>query len=54
VTFGRGWPGGRPLGTLSGLGALVLLLWVATPHFLTVSNLLNVLEQSCRSARSWR
>lgn len=37
---------GRQLGTFGGLLALVLMLWAATPHFLTVSNLLNVLEQT--------
>ena len=36
----------RELGTLVGLAALFVALWVATPHFATVSNLLNVLEQS--------
>ena len=30
--------------------ALCLTLWVATPHFLTVSNLLNVLEQTAINA----
>jgi ribose/xylose/arabinose/galactoside ABC-type transport system permease subunit len=30
--------------------ALCLLLWAATPHFLTVSNLLNVLEQTSINA----
>jgi hypothetical protein len=34
----------RRLGTLAGLFGLCLLLWILTPHFLTVSNLLNVLE----------
>ena len=37
---------GRELGTLAGLAALCLALWAATPHFATVSNLLNVVEQS--------
>ena len=37
---------GRQLGTLSGLLALALVLWVLTPHFLTVSNLLNIAEQA--------
>ncbi len=36
----------RQLGTLSGLLGLVLALWALTPHFLTVSNLLNVAEQA--------
>ena len=37
---------GRQLGTLSGLLGLGLVLWALTPHFLTVSNLLNVAEQA--------
>jgi ribose transport system permease protein len=41
---------GRRLGTLAGLGGLCVLLWILTPHFLTVSNLLNVLEQTSINA----
>jgi ribose transport system permease protein len=41
---------GRRLGTLAGLFALSILLWALTPHFLTVSNLLNVLEQTSINA----
>ena len=41
---------GRQLGTLAGLLTLCLVLWAATPHFLTVSNLLNVLEQTALNA----
>jgi ribose transport system permease protein len=41
---------GRRLGTFAGLVALCLLLWALTPHFLTVSNLLNVLEQTAINA----
>jgi ribose transport system permease protein len=41
---------GRQLGTLAGLVVLCLMLWAATPHFLTVSNLLNVLEQTSINA----
>jgi ribose transport system permease protein len=37
---------GRQLSTLAGLLGLVVVLWALTPHFLTVSNLLNVAEQS--------
>jgi ribose/xylose/arabinose/galactoside ABC-type transport system permease subunit len=40
----------RQLGTCAGLVVLCLLLWAATPHFLTVSNLLNVLEQTSINA----
>ena len=41
---------GRRFGTLAGLVALCVLLWILTPHFLTVSNLLNVLEQTSINA----
>ena len=40
----------RQLGTFAGLLALCMVLWAATPHFLTVSNLLNVLEQTSINA----
>jgi ribose transport system permease protein len=40
----------RRLGTLAGLIALCVLLWILTPHFLTTSNLLNVLEQTAINA----
>ena len=40
----------RQLGTLLGLLGLGCVLWILTPHFLTVSNLLNVLEQSAINA----
>ncbi|HJU85901.1 MAG TPA: ABC transporter permease, partial [Gemmatimonadota bacterium] len=36
----------REFGTLAGLVALCVALWIATPHFLTTANLLNVVEQS--------
>lgn len=41
---------GRQLGTFAGLVTLGLVLWAATPHFLTTSNLLNVLEQTSLNA----
>jgi ribose transport system permease protein len=41
---------GRRLGTLVGLVGLSVLLWALTPYFLTVSNLLNVLEQTSINA----
>jgi len=41
---------GRRLGTVAGLFALCGLLWILTPHFMTVSNLLNVLEQTAINA----
>ena len=41
---------GRRAGTLAGLVGLCVLLWILTPHFLTVSNLLNVLEQTAINA----
>ncbi len=37
---------GRQLGTLSGLLGLAVVLWALTPHFLTISNLLNIAEQA--------
>ncbi len=37
---------GRQLGTLSGLLGLTAVLWALSPHFLTISNLLNVAEQA--------
>jgi ribose/xylose/arabinose/galactoside ABC-type transport system permease subunit len=36
----------REAGMIAGLLALSVALWIATPHFLTASNLLNVVEQS--------
>jgi ribose transport system permease protein len=45
-----GAAGARQFGTLVGLLALAFVLWILTPHFLTVSNLLNVLEQSAINA----
>lgn len=42
--------GGRQLGTLFGLIGLCALLTVLTPHFLTISNLLNVTEQTTINA----
>src|SRR2546422_711911 len=40
----------RQFGTLIGLVALCAVLWILTPHFLTVSNLLNVAEQTSINA----
>ena len=40
----------RQWGTLLGLLGLGCVLWILTPHFLTVPNLLNVLEQSAINA----
>jgi len=37
---------GRQFGTLAGLVVLSLVLWALTPHFLTISNLLNVAQQT--------
>lgn len=36
----------RQVGTLVGLLALCLILWALTPYFLTLSNLLNIAEQT--------
>ena len=40
----------RQLGTLGGLVGLIIVLWILTPHFLTVSNLLNVAQQTSINA----
>ena len=40
----------RQFGTLFGLFVLIILLWILTPHFLTVSNLLNVAQQTSINA----
>ena len=40
----------RQFGTLIGLVLLCAALWILTPHFLTVSNLLNVVEQTSINA----
>jgi len=48
--WGRLALSGRRFGTLAGLAGLCVLLWILTPHFLTVSNLLNVLEQTSINA----
>lgn len=41
---------GRQLGGLLGLVALCITLWILTPYFLTLSNLLNVAEQTAINA----
>jgi ribose transport system permease protein len=40
----------RQFGTLIGLVVLGAILWILTPHFLTVSNLLNIAEQTSINA----
>src|ERR1700738_4334472 len=40
----------RQFGTAIGLVVLCAALWILTPHFLTVSNLLNVAEQTSINA----
>ena len=40
----------RQFGTLGGLVALGFVLWILTPHFLTVSNLLNIAQQTSINA----
>src|ERR1041384_7942310 len=40
----------RQFGTLGGLIGLSVALWILTPHFLTVSNLLNVAQQTSINA----
>src|SRR5688500_7024177 len=41
---------GRQFGTFAGLLGLCAVLWILTPHFLTVSNLLNVAQQTAINA----
>lgn len=41
---------GRQYGTLIGLVFLVIILWILTPHFMTISNLLNVAQQTSINA----
>lgn len=40
----------RQFGTLIGLILLCIILWILTPHFLTISNLLNVTQQTSINA----
>ena len=40
----------RRFGTLIGLLLLCAVLWALTPHFLTLSNLLNVVQQTSINA----
>jgi ribose transport system permease protein len=40
----------RRFGTVIGLLALCAVLWALTPHFLTVSNLLNIVQQTSINA----
>jgi ribose transport system permease protein len=41
---------GRQVGTFAGLVVLCCTLWILTPHFLTLSNLLNVAQQTAINA----
>ena len=41
---------GRQVGTFVGLIALSSILWMLSPHFLTISNLLNVAQQTAINA----
>lgn len=41
---------GRQFGTLVGLFVLAVILWILTPHFLTISNLLNIAQQTSINA----
>jgi ribose transport system permease protein len=41
---------GRQFGTLLGLMVLVIVLWILTPFFLTISNLLNIAQQTAINA----
>jgi ribose transport system permease protein len=41
---------GRQVGTFLGLVVLSTILWILSPHFLTVSNLLNIAQQTAINA----
>jgi len=41
---------GRQLGTLLGLFGLIIVFWIMTPYFLTVSNFLNIAQQTSINA----
>lgn len=41
---------GRQFGTLLGLIVLVVVMWILSPHFLTVSNILNIAQQTSINA----
>ena len=41
---------GRQFGTLLGLIVLVVVLWILTPYFLTLANLLNIAQQTAINA----
>lgn len=41
---------GRQFGTLIGLMILALVLWILTPYFLTIANLLNIAQQTSINA----
>jgi len=47
-----GWSryGAGRFAAFAGLGSLCLLLWILTPHFLTLANILNVMEQTSINA----
>jgi ribose/xylose/arabinose/galactoside ABC-type transport system permease subunit len=40
----------RQFGTLIGLIFLCVILWILSPHFMTVSNLLNIAQQTSINA----
>lgn len=41
---------GRQFGTLLGLIGLIIIFWISTPYFLTISNLLNIAQQTSINA----
>ncbi|HYK91206.1 MAG TPA: ribose ABC transporter permease, partial [Acidobacteriota bacterium] len=41
---------GRQFGTLCGLIGLIIIFWILTPHFFTLSNLLNIAQQTSINA----
>jgi ribose transport system permease protein len=50
VASGSSRDGVGRFAAFAGLGGLCLVLWILTPHFLTVANILNVMEQTSINA----
>jgi ribose transport system permease protein len=44
------WQNSRQLGTLIGLLLVMIIFWILSPYFMTVSNLLNIAEQTSINA----
>src|SRR3989454_3538712 len=50
AAIARRYRASQRLKAVAGLIGLCLLLWILTPHFLTVANMLNVMEQTSINA----